>query len=162
MQGWELVNLNVKEISKEKKTELFELVEKQKKAKISWVGTITQLSEDQIINIAPDLGLAIEKDLILLPSETKEAKSVLLKAITHKETSTHTVAQTSKWKRFFKKPARIAFTISLAINIIFVIIFAILMSTNTGWASVKFAIIAFPIGLVILIFAPLLTSVFRK
>ncbi len=163
----------MEKISEDKKKELYELVEKQKKANISWVGTITQLSENQIITIAPDLDLIVDKDQIMLPTETKEAKSTLLEASTHKETSTHTaVVRTSKGrfietvKRFFKKPALIAFIVSLTINIIFVITFAILISTNSGWAFVIFAYIAFPIGLVILIFVPLLTYIitiyFRK
>lgn len=61
-------------ITEEKKKELLELVEKQKKAKISWVGTITQLSEEQIISVAPKIGLTIDNDQIMLHSETNEGK----------------------------------------------------------------------------------------
>ena len=62
------------EISEEKKEEVYELVEKQKKAKISWVAIITQLSEEEIKTIAWDIGLIIDEDQIMLPSETKEGK----------------------------------------------------------------------------------------
>ncbi len=62
------------EISEEKKKELLELVKKQKKAKISWVKTITQLSEEQIISVAPMIGLTIDKDQIMSHSETNEGK----------------------------------------------------------------------------------------
>lgn len=62
------------QIPDEKKQELFELVEKQKKAKINWVGVITQLSEEEVKTIAWEIGLVIDKDLIMLPSETVEGK----------------------------------------------------------------------------------------
>lgn len=64
-------------IQDEKKKELFELVEKQKKAKINWVAVITQLSEEDIKTIAWEIGLVIDKDLIMLPSETEEGKKEL-------------------------------------------------------------------------------------
>ncbi len=62
------------QISDAKKKELFELVEKQKKAKISWVAVITQLSEEEVKTIAWEIGLVIDKDQIMLPSETEEGK----------------------------------------------------------------------------------------
>ncbi|HUT80483.1 MAG TPA: hypothetical protein VMZ29_04695 [Candidatus Bathyarchaeia archaeon] len=62
------------QISEEKKREVYELVEKQKKAKISWVAIITQLPEEDIITIGWDFGLVIEKDQIMLPTETEEGK----------------------------------------------------------------------------------------
>lgn len=69
----------MKEVSDEKKKELYDLVEKQKKAKITWIGTITKISEEQIKTIAMDIGLVINEDLIMLPSETKVRKDELLK-----------------------------------------------------------------------------------
>ncbi len=62
------------QIPDEKKQELLDLVEKQKKAKISWVATITQLSEDEIKTLAWEIGLVIDKDIIMSPSETEEGK----------------------------------------------------------------------------------------
>ncbi|NPE09092.1 MAG: hypothetical protein GNW80_12480 [Asgard group archaeon] len=62
------------EIPDEKKKELHELVEKQKKAKINWVAVITQLSEEDIKTIAWEIGLVIDKDQIMLPTETEEGK----------------------------------------------------------------------------------------
>lgn len=62
------------QIPETKKKELLELVEKQKKAKINWVAVITQLSEEEIITTAWEIGLVIDKDQIMLPSETEEGK----------------------------------------------------------------------------------------
>ena len=61
-------------ISEEKQKEILELIEKQKKAKLSWVAIISQVSEDQLKASAPDLGLVINKDEIMLRSETNEGK----------------------------------------------------------------------------------------
>ena len=69
--------MNEEEISEEKKKELYELVEKQKKANISWIGTITQLSVEEIKTIAWDIGLVIDNDLIMLPTETNEGKKAI-------------------------------------------------------------------------------------
>jgi len=65
-------------ISEEKQKEILGLIEKQKKAKISWVAIISQVSEDQLRTIAPDLGLIINKDEIMLSSETKEGKQATM------------------------------------------------------------------------------------
>lgn len=62
------------QIPEVKKKELFELVEKQKKAKINWVAVITQLSEEDIKTVAWEIGLVIDKDQIMLPTETEEGK----------------------------------------------------------------------------------------
>lgn len=62
------------QISDAKKKELFELVEKQKKAKINWVSVITQLSEEEVKTAAWEIGLVIDNDHIMLPSETTEGK----------------------------------------------------------------------------------------
>jgi len=61
-------------LSNIQKDELLELVRKQKKAKISWVAMITQISEDDIRAYAPDLGLVIVKDEIMVYSQTQEGK----------------------------------------------------------------------------------------
>lgn len=64
-----------------KKAEIKDLVLAQKKAKISWVATICQVSEEDLRVNAEDMGLIIEDELIIQPSESKEQKAVeLLKA----------------------------------------------------------------------------------
>jgi len=64
-----------------KKNEIRELVLAQKKAKLSWVATICQVSEVELRIYADDLGLLIEDDFILHPIESKEQKvAELLKA----------------------------------------------------------------------------------
>lgn len=65
----------MKEFSEEKKKEVIELIEKQRKAKISWVATITQLSEEEVKTIGRDSGLFIEGNQIMLHSETAEGKT---------------------------------------------------------------------------------------
>ncbi len=64
-----------------KKDEIKDLVLAQKKAKISWVATICQVSEEDLRINAEDMGLVIEDEHIIQPSESKEQKaSELLKA----------------------------------------------------------------------------------
>jgi len=63
------------DISQEKKDELLDLVTKQKKAKIAWVATITQIPEEDILKVAEEIGLTIEDDFILHHSETADGKA---------------------------------------------------------------------------------------
>lgn len=62
------------DITPKMKSEVLELLKKQKKANLSWVATITQIPIEQLKIIAWELGLVIEGDQILLMSETKEGK----------------------------------------------------------------------------------------
>ncbi|MBN1330825.1 MAG: hypothetical protein JXA54_15235 [Candidatus Heimdallarchaeota archaeon] len=66
------------ELTTEKKMEICELVEKQKKAKISWIAIISQVTEEQLKASAPDLGLVINNDEIMLSSETEEGKQATM------------------------------------------------------------------------------------
>ncbi len=61
-------------LDNDKRAEIIELVKTQKKAKISWIATITQVSEDAIIDAAEKMDLLIEDDYILIPSESKKHK----------------------------------------------------------------------------------------
>ncbi len=61
-----------------KKAEIRDLVLAQKKAKISWVATICQVSEEDLRVNAEDMGLIIEDEHIIQPSESKEQKTFKL------------------------------------------------------------------------------------
>ena len=63
-------------LSPEKANEISELVSKQKKAKLNWVAMVTQVSEEDIRDNIEDLGLLLEDDHIVLPSESRESKAV--------------------------------------------------------------------------------------
>jgi hypothetical protein len=54
-------------ITEEKRKEVLLLVEKQKKAKISWLATVTGLTKDDIQTIAWDYGLIVEGDYVEKP-----------------------------------------------------------------------------------------------
>jgi len=64
----------VSSLTQEKKDEILDLLNKQKKAKISWLATITQTSEDELHLLAKEEGLQIEGDSLFLPTETKGGK----------------------------------------------------------------------------------------
>ncbi|MHA1556423.1 MAG: hypothetical protein ACTSPM_05740 [Candidatus Heimdallarchaeota archaeon] len=63
------------EFSSEKCDMVIELVTKQKKAKLQWVSTICQVNVDELIEHAEKMGLLVEEDYILIPSESKERKA---------------------------------------------------------------------------------------
>jgi len=57
--------------SKEKiKNEVLTLINQQKKAKINWIASILQISEDNVLSIAKDLGLIIEGDFVIAAAES--------------------------------------------------------------------------------------------
>ncbi|NHJ05520.1 MAG: hypothetical protein EAX90_11900 [Candidatus Heimdallarchaeota archaeon] len=57
--------------SKEKtKNEVLTLINQQKKAKINWIASIVQISEDNVRSIAKDLGLIIEGDFVIAAAES--------------------------------------------------------------------------------------------
>ncbi|MFW9924853.1 MAG: hypothetical protein ACFFDW_16365 [Candidatus Thorarchaeota archaeon] len=60
------------EIADEKREEIFLLVEKERKAKISWVASVVNVPEDDIFAAAYSMGLIIEGDMIMLPEEQNE------------------------------------------------------------------------------------------
>ena len=68
----------VSKLDDKKRNEIKDLVLAQKKAKISWVATICQVSEEDLRLNAEDMGLLIEDDFILQPSESKKQKTVEL------------------------------------------------------------------------------------
>jgi len=68
----------VSKLDNKKRNEIKDLVLAQKKAKISWVATICQVSEEDLRLNVEDMGLLIEDDFILQPSESKEQKAVEL------------------------------------------------------------------------------------
>lgn len=57
---------------------IIELVTKQKKAKLQWVSMITQVSVESLTMNVEEMGLKIEDDFILLPSESKDQKALNL------------------------------------------------------------------------------------
>ena len=57
---------------KEKKKEVQELIWDSRKAKINWVMTVTQLTFDELEDIANDLGFIIKGEFIALPEEAKK------------------------------------------------------------------------------------------
>jgi hypothetical protein len=69
--------IHLSEISEEKKQEVVELVEKQKKAQLHWIETITGLTKDEIKVVAWERKLIIVNDMILLPSAFKEKQEEL-------------------------------------------------------------------------------------
>ena len=60
--------------SKKTKEDVLELITKQKKAKIKWVASVIQITENAVLAIAKELGLVIENDSILIPSESVQEK----------------------------------------------------------------------------------------
>ncbi|RLI67732.1 MAG: hypothetical protein DRP02_13975 [Candidatus Gerdarchaeota archaeon] len=55
-------------ISPAKKSEIYDLVKKQKKARLNWVATICQISEEELVSVAPEIGLLIEGEFICIAS----------------------------------------------------------------------------------------------
>jgi len=56
------------------KQEILELVQNQKKARVKWVASVLGITEDQIRKSAKELGLIVEDDSIMIPSEAKDAE----------------------------------------------------------------------------------------
>ncbi len=60
------------EISQASKDHIYELVSSQKKAKLDWVSSMTEIPVERIIAVAVELGLIIDGDFISLPLKHEE------------------------------------------------------------------------------------------
>jgi len=70
----------------DKRNEVRELVEDAKKAKINWVMTVTQLTFDELEQIAKDLGFVIKGEFIALPEAADKITDPSIKAEIKKPT----------------------------------------------------------------------------
>ena len=60
----------------EKKRELVELIKKQKRVKIEWLSTVTQIEIEDIIEIAKENNMNIENEMIVIPDYEKALDSI--------------------------------------------------------------------------------------
>jgi hypothetical protein len=65
----------LEEISQDEKDQVFDLVKSQKKAKIIWVSTVTEIPVEKIAVIAKDFGFIIEEEYILAPKDDDDVHS---------------------------------------------------------------------------------------
>jgi len=62
-------------LSPEKKEEIILLIKREKKARLSWVATIAQVSVEELTENVEALGFVLEDGFIVLPTETKKHKT---------------------------------------------------------------------------------------
>ena len=64
--------VNISLLSKKEQEEIISLVKQQKKAKLEWISTITQVAKEEIINYANEMNLKIVGDEVTTNDNYKE------------------------------------------------------------------------------------------